>query len=227
MDGKLSAYMHGEPLALQELRPSELKALKALAEHGSLTAYRLYKIAEISIRASYPALQGLAEKTYAEHNEAGKCRAGTIKKEYSLTRWGFCNALTILEEKADILKCVKKWSHLDSLVLNNIDSLKYSFGEHEVIEALKYAASQIAASVWLNSNDKRIGDSPLMRELFREAFFTRLINPAKYYRVEKHVLEWNLPSPVKEWWVQHLKKEIEWLNARLDWATRFLNSIKE
>jgi DNA-binding PadR family transcriptional regulator len=221
-----NSYMIGKPFALQELKPTELTALKTIALEGSLTGYELSKKAKMSERAVYPALQGLKKKAYVECCEVGKTRVGLPKKEYGLTLWGFCNALCLFSMETEILNCVKKWRNLDNVVLMNFDNLKEAFGEKEFLEALKHAASAIARGEHRNSKDERVGNSPFIQKFFRASFFNRLVNFVRIYGIDEHVQNWNLNADVKAWLLEWLHIRKARAEAEISWINRFLKSLE-
>lgn len=221
-----NAHTYSPPLSAQELKPTELEILKALAKNGASTGYALIKQRKKGERSVYPALHGLQAKAYVKCRVIGKTRAGLPKEEYSLTFWGLCNSLCLLEGKADVLSCARKWGCLDEVVLSNVDSLKEAFGVDEVCEALKYAASEIAHAVYVNEGGARIGEAPYMLDFFRSSFFNRLVNPVRLWEIEKHASKWKLAVNVKAWLLKWLQRRKESALLEADWIDRFLKCLE-
>jgi len=211
---------------LFELKPSEVKALKYIATHGPMTAYALPSEVSHSQTWSYSMLKRLTNLAYLQVENMGVTRAGLPMKFYKPTFWGLSNALPTFKEQREVNDGLKHFRGFDTVVLDNFDFYVKKFGVNEAHKALRIAASAIAQGVWPNEKGERLGFNYSMLEFFRSSFFDSLINPVRFWEIERHVSEWGLPDMVKDWLVKWLQRRHDYFEAQTGWSKRFLEALR-
>jgi hypothetical protein len=161
-------------LSYFELNETGRTILKTLATQGPLTPYAMSKLSKISLNWIYKTLPTLKSLCYVTEAPGPKTRVGLHKKIYSLTFFGFCNALQLLQGKDDIYMASKKWSLFDEVFLENFDEISQIFGNH-ALEVLKAATLPFAMHIRVTENNERIGTSNELINNFRENFIENLI----------------------------------------------------
>jgi hypothetical protein len=161
-------------LSYFELNETGRTILKTLATQGSLTPYAISKLSKISLNWIYKTLPTLKSLCYVTEASGPKTRVGLYKKIYSLTFFGFCNALQLLQGKDDIYMASKKWSLFDEVFLENFDEISQVFG-NQALEVLKAATLPFAMHIRVTENNERIGTNNELINNFRETFIENLI----------------------------------------------------
>lgn len=121
---------------IEEHLPQSLqKVLLEIAKEGPETKYQVEKATKVNHASVHENVKKLLSWGAVEGEEIGITRTGQPKISYKLTFWGFCLAIRTADI-GDIDKIVKKWRHLEPLMLGKWEYFKEKIGVKEAEDFL-------------------------------------------------------------------------------------------